>query len=144
LTLTSGSISSIANAADRCIEGRSDARPGTGGDQCDALTGRHLDELPESRAERRADLNDRPFAADRGATADRQCRGQRFGDRYDRPDAPAIIVDRVHDLRDAVALRLWREFRDDEGDADGPDDRHQDHPRPPRVERREQAAVVGE
>jgi hypothetical protein len=38
------------HAADRCIEGRSDARPGTGGDQCDALTGRHLDELPESRA----------------------------------------------------------------------------------------------
>ena len=146
LTLTSGSISSIANMTPPIgvLNVAAMPGPGAGGDQGDALPGRHLDELSEGRAQRRADLDDRPFAADRGAAADRQRRGQRLGDRDDRADAPAIVVDRVHDLGDAVAFRLWREIGDDEGDADCSDGRHQDDPRPPRVRRGEELRIVSE
>ena len=131
------------DAADRRVEGRRDPRPGARRDKRDALPGWHADQLPQGRTQRRADLDDRPLAADRGAAANRQCRRQRLGDRDDRPDAPAIVIDRVHHLGDAVAFRLGRKLRDDKGDADRPNRRHQNDPRPPGVRRGEDAAVVG-
>ena len=53
------------HAADRRVECRGDAGAGARGDERDALPRRHAHDLPERRAERRADLNDRAFAADR-------------------------------------------------------------------------------
>ena len=72
------------HAADRRVEGRRDPGPGAGRDQGDALPRRHADQLAQGRAERRADLDDRSLAPDRGAAADRQRRRQRFRDRDDR------------------------------------------------------------
>ena len=64
------------NAAERRVEGRSDSGAGSSGEQRDLLRSRELDGLRESRTQRRADLNDRTFAADRRPTADRKGRGQ--------------------------------------------------------------------
>ena len=44
---------------------------------------------------------------------------------------PTLVVDGVHHLRHAVALRLRREIVDDERHADGADHRHQDDPAVP-------------
>ena len=78
------------DAADRRVEGRGDAGAGAGGDERDALPRRHPHDLAERRADRRTDLDDRPLAADRGAGADRDRRGERLDQRDDRPDLPLL------------------------------------------------------
>ena len=65
------------------------------------------------RAERRADLHNRPFAAGRAAATDTQRRGDDFGDDDARPDAPAAQRDGLHRLRHAVAFGLFRKEFDD-------------------------------
>ena len=72
----------------------------------------HPHQLPERGGERRADLDDRPLAADRPAAADAQRRRQRLDDRHRRADPPAVLGDREHHLGDAVPARLAREALD--------------------------------
>ena len=50
-----------------------------------------------------------PFAADRGAGADGEGRGERFHRGDDRADPAFLVIDRVHHLGHAVAARLGRE-----------------------------------
>ena len=65
--------------------------------------------LRKSGTQRRADLNDRTFAADRRPTADRKGRGQRFYDRNLAPYIAALVKDSVHHLGNAMALCLGGE-----------------------------------
>ena len=51
------------HAAERRVEGRRDTRAGPCREQRDLLPGRQPDHLRERGAQRRADLDDRPFAA---------------------------------------------------------------------------------
>ena len=132
------------HAADRRIEGRGDAGAGAGGNQRDPLPRRHVNHLAERRAERGADLDDRTFAADRGAGADRQSRRERLDQGDDRPDHAFLVVDRVHHFGHAVALRFRREVGDQERDDEPADDRHQNDEESPRARRREYAGVVSE
>ena len=132
------------HAADRRIEGRSDAAAGAGGNENDALPLRHADDLAQGRAERRADLDDRPLAADGRSAADRDRRGERLHDSDDRADHAAIVVNRIHDLGHTVPFRFGSEFGDEEGDADGPDHRHEDHERSPWAGRGEDVGVVAD
>ena len=55
---------------------------------------------------------------------------------------PALVVDRVHHLRHAVALGLGREVGDQEGDDHAADDRNQDDQRAPGRRRGEDVGVV--
>ncbi len=130
------------DAADRRVEGRCNARARAGSDQDDPLTGGHPDDLAQGRPERRADLDDRPLAPDRGAATDRDRGGQRFDDGDDRPNDAALVVDRVHHFRHAMALRFRREGRNQEGHANRAHDRDQDDQRAPRALRREEIGVV--
>ena len=98
--------------------------------------------LAQRRAERRADLDDRPFPPDRRTAADRDGRGQGFDQRHDGPDHAALVVDRVHHLRDPMALGLGRKIGHQEGHADGAQHRNQDHQRAPRRGRGEDVGVV--
>ena len=132
------------DAADRRVEGRSDARSGAGRDQGDALTGLHPDNLAECGAERGADLDNGPLTSHGGAGADRDRRGDRLHHRYDGPDYPLLVIDRVHHFGDAVPLCLRREVRDDPGNADAADDGNQDDRRTPGVEWRKDARIVDE
>ena len=146
LTLISGSISSMANITPPIGVLKVAAMPAPAPAATRMMRwpiGMRIT-WPKRRAERRADLDDRSFAADRRAAADRQRRGQRLHHRDDRPDHAALVVDRVHHLGHAVALRLGREIADDEGDADRADHRHQDDPRSPRGRRGEHVGVVVE
>ena len=86
--------------------------------------------LAEGGAERRADLDDRPLAADRGAAADGERRGQRFYRRDHRTDDAFLVIDRVEHLGHAVAARLRREIGDQEDHDQPADHRHQDDPWP--------------
>ncbi|MCB9160888.1 MAG: hypothetical protein H6644_13740 [Caldilineaceae bacterium] len=73
-------------------------------------------ELAQRRTQRRAHLDDGPFAAGGTARADGQRRGQHFGGRHPRADAPALDRHRLHDFGHAVALGLAGKFVDDETD----------------------------
>ena len=86
--LTSGIISSMANMTPPIGVLKVAAMPAPAPAATSVMRchGAMRIDLAERRAERRADLDDRPFAADRGAAADRQRRGQRFDHRDDRPD----------------------------------------------------------
>ena len=88
-TLTSGIISSIANMTPPIGVLKVAAMPAPAPAATSVMRchGGMRDDLPEGRAERSADLDDRSFAADRGAAADRERRRQRLDDRDDRPDA---------------------------------------------------------
>ena len=101
------------DARDRGVEGGRDA---TGRAACNqrtyAIVG-HLQDLAEGRAERRADLHDRAFTADRAARADADRGGQRLHHGHNRADAPATQCDGVHHLRHAVTLGLAREEIDE-------------------------------
>ena len=60
------------DATDRRVERGGDALVGARGDQQGPLPHGHGDQLPKRRAERGADLDDRPLASDRAATAERR------------------------------------------------------------------------
>ena len=130
------------DAADWRVEGRRDAGAGAGRDQRNALPRLHDDELADAGAERRANLDNRPFAADRRAGTDRKCRGDRFDDGDDRPDDAFLVIDRVHDFWDAVAACFRREIRNQRRDHHAADDRRQDDESAPRPGRREYIGVV--
>ena len=131
--LSSGIISSIANITPPIgvLKVARDAGSGAGGNQRDALPRRHADHLPERRAERGADLDDRSFASDRRAGADRQRRGERFDQRHDWSDDAVLVVDCVHNLGHAMAARFRCEIRDQKSDEHAADDGHQDDERAP-------------
>ena len=82
-------------------------------------------DLAQGRAERRADLHDRPFAADRAARADAEGRGQRLDDGHLRPDPAAALGDGQHHLRHAMPARFTREEIDQRAVEQAADDRHQ-------------------
>ena len=105
---------------------------------------RHGDELTQRRAKRGADLDDRSFAPDGGAGADRQRRGQRFDQGDDRADHAFLVVDRIHHLRHAVAPRLGGKVDDQEGDDETAYDWHQNDEWAPWARRRKDAGVVSE
>ena len=116
------------HAAERRVEGRRDPRSGARRKQRDLLPGRQPDHLRERRAQRRADLDDRAFAADRRAAADRKRRGQRLDDRDLAADVAALVEDRVHHLGNAVSLGLRRKMLDEVDDDEAADDRREKHP----------------
>ncbi len=97
---------------------------------------------PKVEPKRRADLDDRPLAAHGRSAADRDRRGERLHDGDNGTDHAAVVVDRIHDLGHAVPSCFRGEFGDEEGDADGPDHRHEDHEGSPRARRREDVGVV--
>jgi hypothetical protein len=130
------------DAADRRIEGGSDAGAGTGPHQRDPLPGRHADQLAECRAQRGADLDDGTFAAYRGAGADRDCRRERLDQRHHRSNHTFLVIDRVHHFGHAMAARFRGEICDQEGDKEAADNRNQDDIGAPRAWRRENAGVV--
>ncbi len=113
-------------ARDRCVEGGGNARRGTAADQRAQLTGGYAQELPERRAQRRADLHDRPLATGRSPGAD----GDRGCDRLDDDDAgadrSAAENDRLHDLGNSVALGLAREEVHQRSDDQASQRRHGD------------------
>ncbi len=132
------------DAADRGVERGRNAGACPGGDERDALPTRHGNDLPERRGERRPDLDDRPFASDGRARADRDRRGQGLDDRHDRPNYAFVVMDRVHHFRNPVSPSLGREVDDQERDAKRADHRNQDDERAPGARRREQIGVVGD
>ena len=124
-TLTSGIISSIANITPPIgvLKVAAMPAPAPAATRVMRCHGAMLQHLAQGRAERGADLDDRAFAPDRGAAADRESRGERFHRRDHRPDHALLVIDRVHHLGHAVAARLGCEIRDEEGDdhaADAP------------------------
>jgi len=134
------------DAADRRIEGGSDAGAGAGAGrhQRDSLPGRHADQLAECRAQRGADLDDGTFAAYRGAGADRKCRRERLDQRHDRSNHAFLVIDRVHHFGHAMAARFRSEICDQEGDKEAADNGNQDDIGAPRARRRENARVVAD
>ena len=132
------------HTADRRVEGRGDAGACTGGDQRDALPGRHGDELTERGAKRSADLDDRSLAADRRARTDRDRRRERLHRGDDRTDLALPVIDRIHHLGYAVSARFRRKILHQEGHDHAAGDRHQDDQSAPRARRREQIGVVVE
>ena len=128
--------------ADRRVEGRRNAGSGAGGNHGDALPRCHADDLPERRAERRADLDDRSFASDRRAGPNRQRGGERFDERHDWSDDTVLVVDCVHNLGHAMAASLWSKIRNEKSDEDAADDGHKDDERAPWTRRSECAGVV--
>ena len=116
------------HAAKRRVESRCDPGAGARREQGDLLPRRELDRLGESRTQRRADLNDRPLAADRRPTADRKCRGQRFYDRNLAADIAALVKDRVHHLGNAMALGLRGETLHQKDDDEAAEDRAREIP----------------
>ena len=97
---------------------------------------------PNDRTERGADLDDRAFAADRGAGADRDGGGERLHRRDDRADHAFLVVDGVHHFRHAMSARFRREIRDQESDDHAAQHGHQDHQRAPGARWRELVGVV--
>ena len=128
--------------AERRVEGGGDARPGAGRQQRDLLPAGERQLAGEGRAEGGADLDDRPLAADPGARADRDRRGDRLHDRDDAAHVPLVVVDRVHHLRHAVALGLRREGLHQPDHDQAADDRRQDDERPPGIGGIEVVGVV--
>ena len=108
---TSGSSSSTANITppSGVLNVAAMPAPAPADEQRDLLPAGERQLAGERRAERGADLDDRPLAADRGARADRDRRGDRLDDRDDAAHVPLVVIDGVHDLRHAVALGLRRE-----------------------------------
>ena len=70
------------------------------------MPSRQLDGLGECRTQCCADLDYRTFTADGGTAADRKRRCQCLDDRDFAADVAALVKNRVHDLRDAMALGL--------------------------------------
>ena len=130
--------------AERRVEGRGDPRARARRDHGDDLPCPKPEKLPKDRSDPRADLDDRAFAPDRGARADRQRRGERLHQDDLWADLAAAVVDRVHHLGHAVALRLGRETAH-KPDHDQPaDDRRKDDERAVGCGRRWQVRVVVE
>ena len=130
------------DAADRRVEGRRDTGAGARGDKNDPLPRRHSHDLAQCRSQGRADLDDRALAPHRRAAADRNRRGQRLDDRDDGPDYASFVINRIHDFRYAVAPGLGRELRNEEGNGQRAEHRHQDDEGAPGARRREQVRVV--
>ena len=130
------------HAADRRVEGRRDAGAGARRHQRDALPRRDAHDLADARAQRRADLDDGPLAAHRGAAADGKRRGERFDDGNHGPDDAFLVIDRVHNFGHAVAARFGREIRHQRRDHHAADDRRENDPSAPRPGRREYIGVV--
>jgi hypothetical protein len=78
----------------------------SGSQQGDLLPGREFDGLRESRAQRCADLDNRPLAANRGPAADRERGGQRFDDRNLTADVAVLVKHSIHHLGNTVAFRF--------------------------------------
>ncbi len=130
------------HASNRCVEGGRDARPSPCSDQRDPLTCRHADDLPQSGAKRRPDLNNRAFPTDRGAAANCEGRGQGLDQSNDGSNDASLVVDRIHDFRDPMTFGLGRKVSDQEGHADGTQHWNQDHKRTPGSRRGEDVRVV--
>ena len=88
------------------VEGGRDAARGAARQQQPHPGGVQPQPLGHTRPDRRADLHDRPFAADRASAADAQRRGQRFDQSDLGGDPTAAHRHRVHDLRNPVAAGL--------------------------------------
>ena len=115
------------HSAHRRIESRGDAASRARGDQSDALPRRHPQQLAERGTEGGADLDNGSFAADGPAAADGESRSQRFDHRHHRPDDSFAVVDRVHNLRNAVPFGLRSESLHQKGYAQRSHHGNQNH-----------------
>ena len=141
---TSGSRISSANSTppSGVLKVAAMPAPAPADEQGDLLPGREPDGLREGRAERRADLDDRPLAADRRAAADRQRRGERLDHRHLPANVAALVEDRVHHFGHAVALGLRREAQHQKHDDQAAEDRRQRNQVAEAARRLEQVGVV--
>ncbi len=114
--------------AERRVESGGDAGAGARSQESDLLSGRQANRLGERRTERRANLDDGPFAPHSGAGANGQRRGERLDDCDDAANISVLIEDRVHHLRDAVALGLGREALHEIHHRETAENRRQDDP----------------
>jgi len=89
------------------VEGGRDARRRPTGDQGARPLAAKAEHLADCRAERRAYLHDRSFAAGRAAGADCQRGSQHFQGRHAWPDAPTLENERLHHFGHAVPLGFW-------------------------------------
>ena len=112
------------DAGDRRVEGGGDPARRAAGDQQPDLCPAEACQLPERRAHRGADLDDRPLAPDRAAGADAERRGERLDDRDPAADPALVAVDGEHHLGDAVTAGLRREAVDQRPVEEAADDRH--------------------
>ena len=127
LEVTQDQLQREEHSGDRSVERRRDPAGGAAGDEQPQLGLRQAEELAGHRAEGGTDLDDRPLAADRAPGADAQSRRERLDDGYLRAHAPALAVDGVHHLRDAMAAGLGREARHQRTVDQPADHRHREH-----------------
>jgi hypothetical protein len=121
------------HSAYRCVESGGSTAPCPGRNQYDPLVWPHSQNLTDRRAEGGTDLNDRAFTP-YGTTAPyRKRRGEGFDDRHYRANGALLIMDRVHDLRNAGSLCFWSEVLDQECNTRCADHWHEDDERSPRA-----------
>jgi hypothetical protein len=101
------------DSADRRIERRGDSRSGATRHERAYDRNGSTRHLTEHRSNRRADLYDWPFATAASAESNRNRRGKRLDGNDAGVHSAAAQRDRLHDLRNAMALRLRRETRSD-------------------------------
>ena len=144
--LTSGSISSIANMTPPIgvLKVAAMPAPAPAATRVMRCHGSIRMSWPSVEPMDGADLDDRAFAANRAAGADRRGGGQRFHQRHLRADDALAIEDCVHHLGHAMALGLWREVGDEKGDDQAADHGHEDHQPAPGLGRGEFVGVVNE
>ena len=93
-------------ARNRRIESCRHARRRSAGQQNFALRSRGMKNLPHQRPDGAAGLNNRPFRAERTASANRDSRRDRLQDCHPRLNPAAIEKHRLHGLGNAVSLDL--------------------------------------
>ena len=112
-------------------------------DKGNPLPGGQVQNLGDGRTEGGTNLYDRPLAANRPSTADRDAGSNRFDDRYHRANHTPPVIDRIHDLRNPMPLCFWGEVLDQKRYPYCTDDRHENDKYAPWTRRRMNVRVVG-
>ena len=95
---------------DRSIESCRYSGSGSRRNKGNPLPRRHWYVLAKSRTKSRSDLNYWSFASDGTPTADGNRGCQRFNGGHYRPYNATVVIDRIHNLRNAVPLCFGREM----------------------------------
>ena len=127
---------------DRRVERRGDAAGDTAAEQGQHLRPAEADPLAEPARHGRREVHYRPFAADRGAGADRRRRGERLGDAVAQAHPPAAHRARLDHVGDGLRPTAAQNEVDEQADHQAADHRH-DQALPPRQGRGEGDHMVG-